>query len=799
MTLTIWHYIWRGLWFNLTRTVLVVLAIAIGLVAFGTIAGAASTLNRELLNNYQAINPANITLHTSFVDQPQVEALQRMPAVKNAEGRHNSLIRYQKASGEWADLRVFALEDFTSSQINIVYPQAGPWPPPERQLLIERNSLPLLESASTEELTLEGPGETIRVLPIVGQIHDMNQPPAQITGVPNIYVNRDSLEWLGLSEDFNEIHLVVHGDAMDRSYVEGIAKEAADKVERSGGSVFWTEFIDPSKHFAQEFLPTVLIILGVLGTLALILSGFLVINVVTAILTQQQRQIGVMKAVGARTSHIIVIYLLMVAILGSIALAAAIPLGSIGAQAFSRFVANQLNFDIDTFEITLPILLLELTVGLLAPIVAALIPVLSSARLTVQEAIQDTGLEMSAENTGFIKRLQAVQERIQLQRPLSISLRNTFRRRGRLVRTLIPLMLGGAIFMSVLSLRASLFNTLEETLTSQGFDVQLQLDQPYNIARIANILAAVEGIAALESWDLRQGILVYPDGTEGDDLRLYALPVDTQIFEPNIVQGRWLETADRYAVVVPSGLLQSEPTVFLGAELRIKVGEEEDQWQVVGVNQAFQPPIAPPVLYVNQEDFWSVAGYHQQVDTVRILTEAHDGESLTAVAQAAEARLNQAGMDVRSTRTATEDRSIFTERFNIITVILMLMAFLLATVGSLGLMATMSINVLERRREIGVMRAIGASDQSVMRIYVVEGAVIGVLSWIGALILSQPMSRLMSWRIGLTFAKLPLSYIFDLRAPIFWLIIVVGVSALASLIPARNAASLSVRETLAYE
>ncbi|MEM7134634.1 MAG: FtsX-like permease family protein [Chloroflexota bacterium] len=800
MTLILWRYIWRGLWFNKTRTVLVVLAIAIGLLAFGAIAGAANTLNRELPINYSAVNPANITLHTSFVDDKQVDALQRMPQVADAEGRHRSIIRYQKVSGEWADLQLFSLDDYAASQINKVYPQSGTWPPIERQFLIERNSLPLLDSASKEWLTVEGPHETIRTAPIVGLLHDMNQPPAQITGVPYAYVTRDTLEWLGLSENYNEVHLVISGDATDRAYVEGIAQDATDKVERAGGTVFWTELIDPSQHFSQEFLPTILIILGILGVLALILSGFLVINVITAILTQQQRQIGVMKAMGARTDQIVRLYLIMVAFLGSIALVMAVPLGALGAQVFSRFVAGQLNFDINSFEISPIILALELVVGLLAPVLAALIPVLGSARITVREAIQDTGLEQnSGASQSLTARLQSIQERLRVSRPLGISLRNTFRRQGRLARTLVPLMLGGAIFMSVLSLRASLFNTLEETLTSQGFDVQIQLDQPYNIARIAQIVTPVEGIAALESWDLRQGIHIYPDGTEGDDLRLYALPIDTQIFEPNLVQGRWLEPTDHRGVIVPSGLLASEPTVSLGAKMTIKIGDEENRWEVIGVNQAFQPPIAPSVLYVNQQDFWQVAGYHKQVDTVRIITEEHDSDTLSTVAQSVEKRLNQAGMEVRSTRTAAEDRTIFTERFNIITVILMMMAFLLATVGSLGLMATMSINVLERRREIGVMRAIGASDRSVLQIYIVEGALIGLLSWGGALLLSQPMSRLMSWRIGMTFAKLPLSYLFDLSAPLLWLVIVVAVSSLASLIPARNAASLSVRETLAYE
>ena len=86
------------------------------------------------------------------------------------------------------------------------------------------------------------------------------------------------------------------------------------------GSPSWTEVNDPGQHFAMEFLPTILLILSLLSTFALLLSAFLVINVITAILTQQTRQIGVMKAVGADPRQLTVLYLRMVLIFGLCAL-----------------------------------------------------------------------------------------------------------------------------------------------------------------------------------------------------------------------------------------------------------------------------------------------------------------------------------------------------------------------------------------------------------------------------------------------------------------------------------------------
>lgn len=348
-------------------------------------------------------------------------------------------------------------------------------------------------------------------------------------------------------------------------------------------------------------------------------------------------------------------------------------------------------------------------------------------------------------------------------------------------------------------MRASLFRTLEATLVAQGFDVQIGLDEPTHRRRVEQVAAQVAHIAALESWTIRQGVPVRADASQGDDVRVFALPAATQLFQPDLIAGRWLEPEDTNAIVVPNSLVLLEPSAALGQELTLRIDGEELLWRVVGINQVFQPPIAPPVVYVNQPQLWDELGHHNRVDTLRLLVTPNDAATQVQVANTLEERLRNAGIGVRSTRTAVEDRRIFTERFNIITVILMIMAFLLATVGSLGLTGAMSINVLERRREIGVLRAIGASNGAVLQIFVVEGIVIGVLSWLGALILSQPISRLLSWRVGMTFAKLPLDYVYDLRAPVLWLGIVVVVATLASLAPAYNAARLRVRETLAYE
>jgi putative ABC transport system permease protein len=205
------------------------------------------------------------------------------------------------------------------------------------------------------------------------------------------------------------------------------------------------------------------------------------------------------------------------------------------------------------------------------------------------------------------------------------------------------------------------------------------------------------------------------------------------------------------------------------------------------------------LAFASYPDIARVAHDVGQVSSLIVVTDQHDARAQAQAATSLETRFKQGGARVGSLLLISEELGEMEAMFSAVIVLALVMACLLALVGGLGLMGTLSINVLERTREIGVLRAIGAADGSVARVFIVEGVAIGVISWLFGTLLAIPIGRALSDEIGMAFLQAPLSYTFALNGVAIWLVVVIALSAIASFLPARSASRLTVRDVLAYE
>jgi putative ABC transport system permease protein len=183
----------------------------------------------------------------------------------------------------------------------------------------------------------------------------------------------------------------------------------------------------------------------------------------------------------------------------------------------------------------------------------------------------------------------------------------------------------------------------------------------------------------------------------------------------------------------------------------------------------------------------------------RLVTDRHDRPYQDVKAEQLDRYFRNLGYKVRVTQAGRASLDTAVESLDTLVVFLLIMAILTAIVGSMGLTGTMGMNVLERTREIGIMRAIGADDRAVMRTVIAEGVVIGMISFVLAVLLSIPFTYLLSTIVSLAVFQSPIDVVFTYTGYAIWLGLVLVLSALASILPARNAARLTIREVLAYE
>ncbi|HEU5103926.1 MAG TPA: FtsX-like permease family protein, partial [Roseiflexaceae bacterium] len=551
----------------------------------------------------------------------------------------------------------------------------------------------------------------------------------------------------------------------------------------------------PGKHPADAPVQPMLLILGVLGAMSLLLSGFLVVNTIGALLMQQVRQIGVMKSIGARTSAIVAMYLTTVVAYGMLALLIAVPLGTLGAYGFTQYLARLINFDVIDYATPPRVLALEITAGLVAPLLAAVWPVLGGARVTVREAISSYGLGQGRFGRGRIDRL--VEHVRFLSRPLLLSLRNTFRRKGRLALTLTTLTLGGATFIGVFSVREGLFMTAEQKIfTFWRHDLLVFFDRPYNVELLDQQARKVPGVVRVEPVAYTSMRRLRPDGNQSDDIGLIGTYYDNDLIHATVISGRWLVPGDQNAIVLSTDTTRNETDLKVGDDMVLKYGERELTWRIVGI---YQGGLSGPRAIVGYDYLTSITRRPGRASWIQIVTNQHDQTTRDRVVRGLDERFKSIGIRMSGSETIDDVRRIIGSQFGIIVNFLLIMAVLLAVVGGLGLMGTMSINVLERTREIGVLRAIGASNGAVLQIVIVEGILIGAVSWVLSALLALPLSLLLSNAVGIAFLQMPLDFVFSLQGLLLWLGIVIGLAALASFLPAWNAARLTVRDVLAYE
>jgi putative ABC transport system permease protein len=791
-----WRKVWADFWGNKSRTLLTILMIAVGTFAVGFNSNMGLYMNESMDSDYLSALPSEAQVYASPLDDDMVAAARTVPGVNAVAGFSSIDARIVRPDGSLVDIQFTAVEDPNTLTVNLLKPLHGETTLPkygDKETILD-GAAASLGFKPGDLIPIELENGKRREIKFTGYMHDVTGFPYTLTNQVNAYVTPETLGWLGGSSTYNVLAVSVAENPTDREHVTQVSQTVADHMERAGAMVNYVSVYQPGHHFAYSITQGIFFVLGVLGYLTVLLSAFLIINTVTALMTQQTRQVGIMKATGGGTMQIFGMYLVLITGFGVGALLIAIPLANLAAQFIGAGMATWLNFYPSPYEGYTATLIQQMFVALIVPLLASILPIYNSVRVTVREALSDFGIGDNVK-----PKVESVNKNsLLIPRPIRISLRNTFRRKTRLGLTLLTLVLAGAVFIAVYNLWASFDKVINDV---QGYflsDINVVFSHGYRYDEVAEMAESLPGVEGTEGWLEYPATLISDVNGAGTQIAFVAPPSNSTLIDPIITSGRWLTKEDQNAIVIGNHLLQRFPDLKIGDTLTIEANGKKSPWEIVGI-YSITGNISPPLLYVNYEYLSHLIQQPGQIFSLRVITSSHDLEFQKTVNDQLQALYKARGIKVSSTQLSTEFMEDQKAQTDILVYFMLIMASLIAIVGGLGLMGTMSINVLERTREIGVMRAIGASNRDIQSIVIVEGLVIGLISWAIAILAAIPITSVLTRGVGLAILTAPMPAAYGISGFIAWLIFTLFLAITASALPARRASQLTVRDTLAYE
>ncbi len=559
----------------------------------------------------------------------------------------------------------------------------------------------------------------------------------------------------------------------------------------------------PGQHPHQSQMNSALLMFVGFAGMAVVLSAVLVAAIVSGMLAQQVRQIGVMKAIGARTGQIVALYMLLVLAVGVTATILGMLPTMFVARGLASVIADLLNLNLVDQSVPWHVYTAQALSGIVVPLGVALVPIVRASRITVRQAIDNHGIDSSRAVGGRLERWIVTVRG--LDRSILVALRNTIRRRSRLLLTVGLLSVGGAQFMTGLNTAEAWSSALADGVAERRYDVEVALSEPTPVREVLDRIGNLPGVQSVETWRSAAAglagrnevsvVRTYPDGGHGSFTLLAPPAGQVSALPPVLLDGRSLKEGDTDGIVLNQQALGRMPHIDVGDRVELTAAGQRASWRVVGI---VREVLTPATGYVTTDGFARAAGAQSVTNLLRIVTTRQDDAGRASAIQSIERALEEGSIPVRLTRPITELAAAMDGHVLVLVVVLILTAILTAVVGTLGLATTMSINVLERTREFGVMIAIGATAPLVRRMVITEAVTVGILSWLVAVVAALPLSKLVGSIVGTLAFRLDLPLVVSPLGVLVWLTIAIGGSAVASAAPAHRASRLTVREALAY-
>lgn len=790
------------------RTALTLVGLVISFWGLGTVLVGYRILAHDLSANYTRTNPPHLEIDAAGVTPRHLSRITAIENVTDVENRPRIGGRIAIGPDRWMPLVLFVAEDFRDLDVARFFPEIGTLPPPTGEILIERDALPLIRfwraasnsaghgrpqgqaarapKQAMDRWSIRLPGGVEVKADLAGTVYDPGQAPARMEMLVYGYVSRATAQdWMPDGFDNRLLVRTAHGldDPDQREALIAAVRNALEGAEVSALRILPTD-----EHPHQFQMNTILFVLLALGILGFLLSGVLVVNLVSTLLTNQIRQIGSLKAMGATTGQVALLYLVGMALLGLVAAAIALPAAVQSGFSLARVMASMLNFEVLTRVLPGYFMAALVTGGAVFPVAVAWLPVRRWSSVPVRAALDNYGLSAR-------ERLDTRIARLPLPLTGQLGLRNAVRNPRRLALGAATLAVGTLVFLIAMNLRASLLHTAERQTEATRYDVSVTFRDTVSRDRIAWI-SRLPWTERLELWDVGHLETETRPREGSNGFTIVAVLADTQAIRPHLLRGQWPATGDTDTVVANQRFMALYPGLEVGDTMAVALDGQRRSITITGVIKEF----GGARLYMDAAGYRALSGTQPGRGRLALVTLEADADiSLYEFTALLENHFDMLRLEVAQLQVSRIASRVIDNHLGMIEVILGILALLMLVVSALGLASGIATSVVERTREIGVLRTIGATPRAVRAILAAEALCIALGAWLAAVLVAWPLSAWITGWFGAGIVEYPFDYATSLPGIGLSLAVVIILALLATYGPARGVSRQAIHEAVSYE
>jgi len=549
MTSTRWRKIIGDLAQRPARTLLTLFGLSLGLVFVGSVVTAFAILRDDLDANFRLTNPPNITLSAGDIPAGLSDRIAAIPGVTGVDERPEFGALIQTRPDRWMPLIIAVIRDFRHLSIARFAIENGHWPPAPGSILIERDGRWFFEVPPAGSLAIRLPnGATVRSA-FSGYVFDPGQHPSRMEQVLYGYVTPETL--VNWSSRLNSTRLLITTSPAAAvaagAQIEALFQDAGVKLDR-------LEVHATPQHGHKFQFDTIMTLLAGLAAVALIMCAILIINLIDSLMATEQRAIGVLRALGARSGQIIQDYTLAMGALGSLAGTLSLYPSLWTGKTIARYLTMGLNFNLLSPSGPIWLTPLLLSIGIVIPISVAFSAIFRAAYRPVRQALArgDDGQAFPfADGFGALMTFLPLIPRL--------GVRSVARKPRKVLLSALILSLGLAFFVTALTIRASMLSTVDSVRRTKSFDVAVGLRAAEPVDRLTAWMAEIPEVRHGEYWSTAEVTLLQAGPRFNNPKPIIGIPNGTESIHPDVIAGHWIEPAFPAGIVVMAKIVRDGP------------------------------------------------------------------------------------------------------------------------------------------------------------------------------------------------------------------------------------------------